>query len=161
MVMRRLVAVAAFLFLASSIQLQAQRGGGGHASAGGHGGFSGHASFGGGFAGNHSFGGVRAGSGFASRSFSPTSSFRGPLPRLPADSTPTASIAPVPSTVPATAFGFAATATEIVTDTDMVAAMVMATPIPTFMVASIPTGGGIRIHPAIRTSNIRQASLTR
>ncbi|MGC2259102.1 MAG: hypothetical protein WA594_12415 [Candidatus Sulfotelmatobacter sp.] len=77
--MRRLAAVAAFLFLAASIQLQAQRGGGGHASAGGHGGFSGHASFGGGFAGNHSFGGVRAGSGFASRSFSPTSSFRGPL----------------------------------------------------------------------------------
>ena len=160
MVMRRLVAVAAFLFLAASIQLQAQRGGGGHASAGGHGGFSGHASFGGGFAGSHSFGGMRAGSGFASRSFSPTSSFRGPLV-LPADSTPTASIAPVPSTVPATAFGFAATATEIVTDTDMVAAMVTATAIPTLMVASIPTGGGIRIHPAIRTSNIRQASPTR
>lgn len=79
MVMRRLVAVAAFLFLAASLQLQAQRGGGGHASAGGHGGFSGHASFGGGFAGSRSFGGMRAGSGFASRSFSPTSSFRGPL----------------------------------------------------------------------------------
>jgi len=80
MVMRRLVAIAAFLFLAaSSLQLQAQRGGGGHASTGGHGGFSGHASFGGGFSGSHSFGGMRAGSGFASRSFSPTSSFRGPL----------------------------------------------------------------------------------
>jgi hypothetical protein len=76
--MRRLVAIAAFLFLAASVQLQAQRGGG-HASAGGHGGFSGHASFGGGFAGSHSFGGMRTGSGFASRSSSPTSSFRGPL----------------------------------------------------------------------------------
>jgi hypothetical protein len=78
MVMRRLIAIAAFLFLAASVQLQAQRGGG-HTSAGGHGGFSGHASFGGGFAGSRAFGGMRAGSGFAPRSFSPRSSFRGSL----------------------------------------------------------------------------------
>lgn len=76
--MRRLIAIVAFLFLAASMPLQAQRGGG-HASAGGHGGFSGHASFGGGFAGGHSFGGMRAGSGFASHSFSRGSSFRAPL----------------------------------------------------------------------------------
>ncbi|MGA9509280.1 MAG: hypothetical protein WBV55_11745 [Candidatus Sulfotelmatobacter sp.] len=76
--MRRLIAIAAFLFLAASLPLQAQRGGG-HASAGGHGGFSGHASFGGGFAGGHSFGGMRGGSGFAAHSFSRGSSFRGPL----------------------------------------------------------------------------------
>lgn len=76
--MRRLVAIAAFLVLAASVQLQAQRGGGGgHASGGGHGGFSSHGSFGGGFSGGHSFGGARAGFAGASRSFSRGSSFRG------------------------------------------------------------------------------------
>jgi hypothetical protein len=77
--MRRLLAFAIFLLFAASVQLQAQRGGGGHGSAGGHVGFSSHGSFGGGFAGGHTFAGSRSGSAFASRSFSRGSSFRGPL----------------------------------------------------------------------------------
>ena len=77
--MRRLLAFASFLLLAATVQLQAQRGGGGHGSAGGHGGFSSHGSFGGGFAGSHAFSGSRSGSAFASRSFSRGYSFRGPV----------------------------------------------------------------------------------
>jgi hypothetical protein len=82
--MRRLLAFACFLLLAASVQLQAQRGGGGHGSpgggsAGGHGGFSSHGSFGSGFAGGRAFAGSRSGSAFASRSFSRGSTFRGPL----------------------------------------------------------------------------------
>jgi len=77
--MRRLLAIAAFLVLAASVPLAAQRGGG-HGSAGGHGGgFSSHGSFGGHATGGHAFGGMHSGSGFSSRSFSRGSSFRGPL----------------------------------------------------------------------------------
>jgi hypothetical protein len=57
------MAFAAFLLLAASSVLQAQHGGGGHASAGGHGGFSSHGSFsGGGFSGHASTGHAFAGS---------------------------------------------------------------------------------------------------
>jgi hypothetical protein len=81
--MRRLTAVAASLVLASSLQLYAQHGGGGHGSAGGHGGgFSSHGSFSGhsaGFSGSHSS--------FAPRSFTHgsssfgSSSFHSPMSR--------------------------------------------------------------------------------
>ena len=67
--MWRLTVFAGVLLLAGSLQLQAQRGGGGHAGSGGHGGFSGHT----GFSGHGSFGGFagsHTGAGFASRSFS-------------------------------------------------------------------------------------------
>ncbi|HEY1660344.1 MAG TPA: hypothetical protein VGG14_18475 [Candidatus Sulfotelmatobacter sp.] len=71
--MRCLSAIAVFLLVAA-LPLSAQRGGG-HASGGSHGGFSGHA---GGFSGGHSFGGFHSGSSFAPRSFSRGFS-RGPI----------------------------------------------------------------------------------
>jgi hypothetical protein len=72
--MRCLSAIAVFLLVAA-LPLAAQRGGGGHASGGSHGGFSGHV---GGFSGGHSFGGFHSGSSFAPRSFSRGFS-RGPI----------------------------------------------------------------------------------
>ena len=64
--MNRPLLIAAFLLLATSIPLLAQRGGG-HASFGGHGGMAGHASFGGHAGGGRSFSGARSSPGFASR----------------------------------------------------------------------------------------------
>ena len=75
--MGRLAAIAVFLVLTASGQLEAQRGGG-HASAGGHGGFSAHGSFGGYAAGGHAFAGARAGSSFAPRSYARGRSFATP-----------------------------------------------------------------------------------
>jgi hypothetical protein len=69
--MNRPLLIAAFLLLAASIPLLAQRGGG-HASFGGHGGMAGHASFGGHAGGGRSFSGTRSSPGFAGRN-----SFRG------------------------------------------------------------------------------------
>jgi hypothetical protein len=62
--MNRPLLIAASLFLAGSVPLLAQRGGG-HASFGGHGGMAGHASFGGHAGGGRSFSGARPG--FAGR----------------------------------------------------------------------------------------------
>jgi hypothetical protein len=64
--MNRPLLIAAFLLLAASIPLSAQRGGG-HASFGGHGGMAGHASFGGHAGGGRSFSGARSSPGFAGR----------------------------------------------------------------------------------------------
>jgi hypothetical protein len=64
--MNRPLLIAAFLLLATSIPLSAQRGGG-HASFGGHGGMAGHASFGGHAGGGRSFSGARSSPGFAGR----------------------------------------------------------------------------------------------
>ncbi len=75
MAMRRIVAFAGFLVLAS-LQVAAQRGGGGHGSAGGHSGFSGGSHFSGG---GPSFAGVRSGSGLAPRASSRGSAYRSPL----------------------------------------------------------------------------------
>lgn len=61
--------IAAFLVLAASLQLEAQRGGG-HGSAGGQGGFAGHSSFGG-----HAFSGAHSTSSFAPRSYAGRRSF--------------------------------------------------------------------------------------
>ena len=69
--MNRPLLIAAFLLLAASIPVLAQRGGG-HASFGGHGGRAGHASFGGHAGGGRSFSGARSSPGFAGRN-----SFRG------------------------------------------------------------------------------------
>jgi hypothetical protein len=66
--MPRLVAIAAILFLAGSMPLAAQHGGG-HGSAGGHGGFAAHGSFGGQSSVGHSLSGAHSASGFAPRSY--------------------------------------------------------------------------------------------
>lgn len=83
-VMHRPLFIAAFALLLASAPLFAQRGGGGHASAGGHsGGFSSHGSFGGGhsFAGHasggHAFSGTHSFSSARSRAFAPRSFARG------------------------------------------------------------------------------------
>jgi hypothetical protein len=76
--MRRLVAIAALLYLAALLPLEAQHGGG-HASGGGHSSFSGHSGFSGGGSAGHAFSGsssgAHAGSNFAPRSFSSSRSF--------------------------------------------------------------------------------------
>jgi hypothetical protein len=71
--MRLPLAIAVGLVLAASMPLYAQHGGGGHASAGGHGGFSSHGSFGGG---SHAFSGAHSGS-FAHGSSRPMIASRG------------------------------------------------------------------------------------
>lgn len=82
--MHRPLLITAFVLLVISLPVYAQRGGGGHASVGGHaggfasGGFASH-----GFAshssGTRAFSGARSSSGFGARSFTPRSSFRQPL----------------------------------------------------------------------------------
>jgi hypothetical protein len=75
--MRRLMAVAAFLVLAASVQLYAQHGGG-HGSAGGHAGFSSHGSFSGhssAFSGSHSSFAPRSNSRGSSSFHSPASRY--------------------------------------------------------------------------------------
>jgi hypothetical protein len=72
--MNRPLLIAAFLLLAASVPLFAQRGGG-HGSFGGHGGMAGHASFGGHAGGGRSFSGARSSPGFAGRN-----SVRGSFP---------------------------------------------------------------------------------
>ncbi|MGA9389682.1 MAG: hypothetical protein WBV69_04470 [Candidatus Sulfotelmatobacter sp.] len=67
--MHRLMAIAAILFLAASLPLAAQHGGG-HASAGGHGGgFAAHGSFSGHSSVGRSFSGAHSTSSFAPRSY--------------------------------------------------------------------------------------------
>jgi hypothetical protein len=69
--MHRPLIIPALVLLLAPLPLLAQRGGGGHGSAGGHGGgFASHGSFGGG---GHAFSGGHAGSGFAGHSSAPRS----------------------------------------------------------------------------------------
>jgi len=81
--MRRLITLSVVVLLSASVQVVAQRGGGGHGFSGGHGGFAAHGGSASHVGSGHAFGGgVRSGSGFAARSFargSYSSSFRRPL----------------------------------------------------------------------------------
>lgn len=66
--MRRLITLALMVVLSASVQLVAQRGGGGHGFGGGHSGFASHSGSLGHVAGGHAFAGAHSGSGFGARS---------------------------------------------------------------------------------------------